>query len=95
MIKIVAHKDLGRKETFERWNGKFLDETAYDKVLHVTEDIGIMKPIHMPYQSSCLLMPFCSRGVMARSLIVHGGICQVPEPKKKTDAWLWLKFLAS
>jgi|TARA_B110000211_G_scaffold142222_1_gene162365 hypothetical protein len=46
MIKIVAHKDLGRKETFEGWNGKFLDETAYDKVLHVTEDIGIMKPIH-------------------------------------------------
>jgi len=42
MIKIVAHKDLGRKETFERWNGKFLDETAYDKVLHVTEDIGCM-----------------------------------------------------
>ena len=32
MIKIVAHKDLGRKETFEGWNGKFLDETAYDKV---------------------------------------------------------------
>ena len=55
MIKIVAHKDLGRKETFEGWNGKFLDETAYDKVLHVTEDIGIMKPIH----SSCICYYKC------------------------------------
>lgn len=46
MKKIVAHKDLGKKETYEKWNGKFLDESAYDKVLHVTENTGIMKPIN-------------------------------------------------
>ena len=45
MKKIVAHKDLGKKETYELWNGKFLDENAYDKVLHVTENTGVMKPI--------------------------------------------------
>ncbi len=45
MKKIVVDKDLGEKETFDKWNGKFLDETSYDKVYHVTEDTGIMKPI--------------------------------------------------
>ena len=30
MKKIVAEKDLGFKETFDKWNGKFLDETSYD-----------------------------------------------------------------
>jgi len=46
MKKIVAHKDLGKKETYEKWNGKFLDESAYDKVLHVTENTGVMKPVN-------------------------------------------------
>ena len=45
MKKIVVDKDLGEKETFDKWNGKFLDETSYDTVHHVTEDTGIMKPI--------------------------------------------------
>ena len=45
MKKIVVDKDLGEKETFDKWNGKFLDETSYDEVYHVTEDTGIMKPI--------------------------------------------------
>ena len=45
MKKIVVDKDLGEKETFEKWNGKFLDETSYDTVHHITEDTGIMKPI--------------------------------------------------
>ena len=45
MKKIGVDKDLGEKETFDKWNGKFLDETSYDKVYHVTEDTGIMKPI--------------------------------------------------
>ena len=30
MKKIVVDKDLGEKETFDKWNGKFLDETSYD-----------------------------------------------------------------
>ena len=33
MKKIVAEKDLGEKETFDKWNGKFLDETSYDNLL--------------------------------------------------------------
>ena len=45
MKKIVVDKDLGEKETFEKWNGKFLDETSYDTVHHITEDPGIMKPL--------------------------------------------------
>ena len=47
MKKIMVEKDLGKKETFEKWNGKFLDESAYDTVVKVTdEDVGIMKPIN-------------------------------------------------
>ena len=43
----MVEKDLGKKETFEKWNGKFLDESAYDSVVKVTdEDVGIMKPIN-------------------------------------------------
>ena len=46
MKKIVVDKDLGKKETFEKWNGKFLDETSYDQVIKVTdEDMGVMKPV--------------------------------------------------
>jgi len=46
MKKIVVDKDLGKKETFDMWNGKFLDETSYDQVIKVTdEDMGIMKPV--------------------------------------------------
>ncbi len=42
----MVEKDLGKKETFEKWNGKFLDESAYDTVVKVTdEDVGIMKPL--------------------------------------------------
>ena len=46
MKKIVVDKDLGEKETFDKWNGKFLDETSYDQVIKVTdEDVGVMKPV--------------------------------------------------
>lgn len=46
MHKIVADTDHGFKESFAKWNGKFLDETSYHKVIKVTnEDVGIMKPI--------------------------------------------------
>ena len=44
MKKITAKIDLGEKETFKKWNGKFLDESAYTEVITVTEDTGIMKP---------------------------------------------------
>jgi len=46
MKYITVTKDLGKKETFNQWNGKFLDETSYDQVVKVTdEDAGIMKPV--------------------------------------------------
>ena len=45
MHKITATIDLGEKETFQKWNGKFLDDSSYDKVIRVTEDTGIMKPV--------------------------------------------------
>ena len=37
MRKIVLEKDYGKKETFEKWNGKFLDDSSYDKVYKVTQ----------------------------------------------------------
>ena len=46
MHKITAPIDSGAKETFAKWNGKFLDDSAYTQVIKVTdEDMGIMKPI--------------------------------------------------
>ena len=46
MQKLTVKKDLGQKETYDKWNGKFLDETAYDEVIKVTDtDMGVMKPI--------------------------------------------------
>ena len=35
MKYIEVNKDLGKKETFDKWNGKFLDENSYDKVIKV------------------------------------------------------------
>ena len=47
MKKIVVEKDLGVNETFDKWNGKFLDETSYDTLVKVTdEDVGVMKPVN-------------------------------------------------
>ena len=46
MNYITVTKDLGKKETYDTWNGKFLDESSYDQVIKVTdEDAGIMKPV--------------------------------------------------
>ena len=45
MKYIKTNKDLGKKETFDKWNGKFPDETSYDQIIRVTEDTAIMKPI--------------------------------------------------
>ena len=46
MNYITVSKDLGKKETFDTWNGKFLDESSYDQVVKVTdEDTAVMKPI--------------------------------------------------
>jgi len=46
MKYIKVKKDYGYEETFEKWNGKFLDENAYDEVVTVTEDTAIMKPVN-------------------------------------------------
>ena len=44
MKRITTTKDLGEKETFSKWNGKFLDDTSYSEVIKVTEDTAILKP---------------------------------------------------
>jgi len=44
MKKVTVKKDYGQKETYEQWNGKFLDDSAYDELIVATEDIGVMKP---------------------------------------------------
>ena len=44
MKYITPDKDEGEKETYSKWNGKFLDESSYDKVIHVTENTALMKP---------------------------------------------------
>ena len=41
---MTLKNDYGEKDTFKKWNGKFLDESSYDKVITVTEDTAILKP---------------------------------------------------
>ena len=43
MKEYYAEIDLGRKETFDSMNGKFLDSTSYDKVYQSDEDIVVYK----------------------------------------------------
>ena len=44
MRYITLTKDLGEKDTFAKWNGKFLDESSYDTVEVVTKDTAISMP---------------------------------------------------
>ena len=46
MKYIKTKTDYGYEETYEKWNGKFLDETSYDEVFTITEDTAIMKPVN-------------------------------------------------
>ena len=41
---ITAKTDYGAKETFDKWNGKFLNEGDLDEIIHVTEDTVILRP---------------------------------------------------
>ena len=46
MKKTTVKIDYGYKETFTKWNGKFLDKIGDIEVIKVTdEDVGIMKPV--------------------------------------------------
>ena len=44
MIKITARNDYGEKETFEKWNGKFYDETDLDQIISVESDTVVYRP---------------------------------------------------
>ena len=44
MKYITAKTDYGEKETFEKWNGKFYQESDLDQIIHVTEDTAIYRP---------------------------------------------------
>ena len=45
MKYITAQIDLGEKETFQKYNGKFLEESDAQDLITVTEDTAIMKHI--------------------------------------------------
>ena len=45
MKYITAQIDLGEKEIFQKYNGKFLEESDAQDLITVTEDTAIMKPI--------------------------------------------------
>ena len=44
MKNIILKTDLGFKYTFDKWNGKFLGENDYEKVVRVENDTAIFKP---------------------------------------------------
>ncbi len=44
MKNVIAKTDYGEKETFEKWNGNFYNESDLDEVIHVTEDTVIYRP---------------------------------------------------
>jgi len=44
MKYITAKTDYGEKETFEKWNGKFYQESDLDEIFHITEDTAIVRP---------------------------------------------------
>jgi len=44
MKYITAKTDYGEKETFDKWNGKFYNESDLDEIIHITEDTLIMRP---------------------------------------------------
>ena len=44
MKYITAKTDHGEKETFEKWKGKFYQESDLDQIVHVTEDTVVMRP---------------------------------------------------
>ena len=48
-MEIIANKDLGFKETFDKWNGKWLDKTSYDTVV---SSIGVKDDIIKVYKPS-------------------------------------------
>ena len=45
MKYITAKIDLGEKETFQKYNGKFLEESDAQDLITCTEDTAIMKPV--------------------------------------------------
>ena len=44
MKYITAKTDYGEKETFEKWKGKFYQESDLDQIIHITEDTAIYRP---------------------------------------------------
>ena len=44
MKYITAKTDYGEKDTFEKWNGKFYQESDLDQIISITEDTAIVRP---------------------------------------------------
>ena len=45
MKYINLTEDLGKKQLEDKWKGKFLDDSCYQKVYKIEEDTAILKPI--------------------------------------------------
>ena len=42
MLKIKLTEDLGKKQLEDKWKGKFLDDSCYEKVIKIKEETGIL-----------------------------------------------------
>ena len=45
MKHINLTEDLGKKQLEDKWKGKFLDDSCYQKVIKIEEDTAVLKPI--------------------------------------------------
>ena len=45
MKHINLTEDLGKKQLEDKWKGKFLDDSCYQKVIKIEEDTAVLKPV--------------------------------------------------
>ena len=50
-MEFITKVDHGQKETFDKWNGKFLDETSYDTVVHSRGSGSDIIKVYKPHAS--------------------------------------------
>ena len=50
-MEFITKVDHGQKETFDKWNGKFLDETAYNDVVHSRGSGSDIIKVYKPHAS--------------------------------------------
>ena len=62
-MEFITKVDHGQKETFDKWNGKFLDETSYDTVVHSRGSGSDIIKVYKPHASlgERPLLAYCKR----------------------------------